>query len=63
MPKQIKKQAPPKEEEQVQEPEIPEQTEAEKLIAETDALLDEIDGMLEEQAEDFVRNYVQKGGE
>jgi ubiquitin-like protein Pup len=26
-------------------------------------LLDEIDEVLEENAEDFVRNYVQKGGE
>ncbi len=28
-----------------------------------DALLDEIDEVLEENAEDFVRAYVQKGGE
>lgn len=28
-----------------------------------DALLDEIDGVLEENAEEFVRNYLQKGGE
>jgi ubiquitin-like protein Pup len=28
-----------------------------------DALLDEIDEVLEENAEDFVRSYVQKGGE
>ena len=28
-----------------------------------DALLDEIDDVLEENAEDFVRAYVQKGGE
>jgi len=26
-------------------------------------LLDEIDEVLEENAEDFVRNYVQKGGQ
>jgi ubiquitin-like protein Pup len=31
--------------------------------AETDALLDEIDGLLEENAEEFVRNYTQKGGQ
>lgn len=37
--------------------------EAEKLKADADALLDEIDGLLEENAEEFVRNYVQKGGE
>ncbi len=28
-----------------------------------DELLDEIDSVLEENAEDFVKNYVQKGGE
>jgi ubiquitin-like protein Pup len=28
-----------------------------------DALLDEIDGVLEENAEEFVRGYVQKGGQ
>lgn len=28
-----------------------------------DALLDEIDSVLEENAEEFVKNYVQKGGE
>lgn len=29
----------------------------------TDELLDEIDGLLEENAEDFVKAYIQKGGE
>jgi ubiquitin-like protein Pup len=28
-----------------------------------DKLLDEIDSVLEENAEEFVKNYVQKGGE
>lgn len=28
-----------------------------------DDLLDEIDGLLEENAEEFVRSYVQKGGQ
>ncbi|MGI8517352.1 MAG: ubiquitin-like protein Pup [Acidimicrobiia bacterium] len=28
-----------------------------------DELLDEIDQVLEENAEEFVRNYIQKGGE
>lgn len=35
----------------------------EKLKAEIDDLLDEIDEVLENNAEEFVRNYVQKGGE
>ena len=29
----------------------------------TDDLLDEIDGLLESNAEEFVRSYVQKGGQ
>ncbi len=33
------------------------------LKAEMDELLDEIDSVLEENAEEFVRAYVQKGGE
>ena len=35
----------------------------EELKAELDDLLDEIDEVLEVNAEDFVRSYVQKGGE
>ncbi len=34
-----------------------------KLKAELDDLLDEIDEVLETNAEDFVRSFVQKGGE
>ncbi|MFE1513126.1 ubiquitin-like protein Pup [Corynebacterium bovis] len=32
-------------------------------VTRTDDLLDEIDGLLESNAEDFVRSYVQKGGQ
>ncbi len=32
-------------------------------LSEVDDLLDEIDSVLEENAEEFVKNYVQKGGE
>ena len=38
-------------------------TKGERLKADLDELLDEIDDVLEENAEEFVRNYVQKGGE
>lgn len=38
-------------------------TKGEQLKADLDDLLDEIDEVLEENAEEFVRNYVQKGGE
>lgn len=34
-----------------------------KLKAELDDLLDEIDEVLESNAEDFVKSYVQKGGQ
>lgn len=34
-----------------------------RLKAELDDLLDEIDEVLETNAEDFVNNYVQKGGQ
>lgn len=35
----------------------------EKLKDDMDALIDEIDEVLEENAEEFVKNYVQRGGE
>ena len=34
-----------------------------ELKEEMDSLVDEIDEVLEENAEEFVKNYVQKGGE
>ena len=58
-----KKQAPARTEEEVSE-EAPAGTErGEKLKADIDDLLDEIDEVLEENSEDFVRSYVQKGGQ
>jgi len=38
-------------------------TKGEKLKEEMDDILDEIDSVLEENAEEFVKSYVQKGGE
>jgi ubiquitin-like protein Pup len=35
----------------------------EKLTEDVDAILDDIDGLLEPNAEDFVRAFVQKGGQ
>jgi ubiquitin-like protein Pup len=35
----------------------------EKLDEDVDSILDEIDEVLEENSEDFIRSYVQKGGE
>jgi ubiquitin-like protein Pup len=59
---QKRKPAPAKQDEKVDE--APPKTEkGEKLKAEMDDLLDEIDDVLETNAEDFVRSYVQKGGQ
>jgi prokaryotic ubiquitin-like protein Pup len=60
---QIKKQAPARTEEETDETAPASTDKGEKLKAELDDLLDEIDEVLEENAEDFVRSYVQKGGE
>ncbi len=35
----------------------------EELKEEMDSLVDEIDAVLEENAEEFVKNYVQRGGQ
>jgi len=35
----------------------------EALDEDVDSILDEIDGVLEENAEDFVKSFVQKGGQ
>jgi prokaryotic ubiquitin-like protein Pup len=35
----------------------------EKLTEDVDAILDEIDDVLETNAEDFVKSFIQKGGE
>ena len=60
---QKKRPVPQRHEDEVVE-ETPATTEkGEKIKAELDDLLDEIDSVLEEQAEDFVRSYIQKGGE
>jgi ubiquitin-like protein Pup len=59
---QKKRSAPPRTEEQVED--SPASTEkGEQIKAEIDDLLDEIDEVLDANAEDFVRSYVQKGGE
>ena len=39
------------------------QEQSHAVVDDTDDLLDEIDDVLEENAEDFVRAYVQKGGQ
>ena len=57
-----KKRTAPAESEQVED--LPEASESgEKLKADMDDLLDEIDSVLETNAEDFVKSYIQKGGQ
>jgi prokaryotic ubiquitin-like protein Pup len=59
---QKKKQAPARQDEVFED--APAKSESgEKIKAELDDLLDEIDEVLESNAEDFVRSYVQKGGQ
>ena len=60
---QKKKQAPTRSDDETVE-DVPAKSEqGEKIKAELDDLLDEIDEVLESNAEDFVKSYVQKGGE
>lgn len=59
---QVRRSAPARESEAAAD--APAATETgEKLKADIDDLLDEIDDVLETNAEDFVRSYVQKGGQ
>lgn len=60
---QKSKQTPNRDEEVVDEAAPATSESGEKLKAELDDLLDEIDEVLETNAEDFVKSYVQKGGE
>ncbi|MDW3179225.1 MAG: ubiquitin-like protein Pup [Acidimicrobiia bacterium] len=58
----IKRTGTPSESEEVED--LPESSESgEKLKADMDDLLDEIDEVLETNAEDFVKSYIQKGGQ
>ena len=65
MPERERKQKPaPKEREEEALEEIPATSErGETLKEDIDDLLDEIDSVLEANAEEFVKSYVQKGGE
>jgi prokaryotic ubiquitin-like protein Pup len=65
MAERERKQKPaPKEREEVVDEEVAATSErGEKLKEDIDDLLDEIDSVLEDNAEEFVRSYVQKGGQ
>lgn len=67
MPSQVQKERlTSKQAEEIVEEDIAQSTEAKAArdkLPEIDDLLDEIDGLLEENAEEFVKAYVQQGGE
>ena len=63
MPEQERRQRPARKE-RVEESEIEAPTkQGEALKEELDELLDEIDSVLEDNAEEFVKSYIQKGGQ
>ena len=65
MPEQEQKRIQKKggEEAEVDAGQITSSSKASELKEEMDDILDEIDSVLEENAEEFVKSYVQKGGE
>ena len=66
MPSSEQKQTPKEdiqEETPQQEPDHDVIEEGESLKEDIDKLLDEIDELLEEDSEEFVENYIQRGGE
>ena len=62
MAERIRKTSPHKTEEESSSEDAP-STPTNALVAELDDLLSEIDDVLETNAEEFVKNYVQKGGQ
>ena len=59
--KKQRKAPPEKEGGSAASPEV--QQKGRRLKEDMDRLLDEIDSVLEENAEEFIKNYVQKGGQ
>ncbi|HWH34082.1 MAG TPA: ubiquitin-like protein Pup [Acidimicrobiales bacterium] len=60
---QRRRPAPRRDDEVVEEETPPRSERGEEIKAELDDLLDEIDAVLEVNSEEFVKSYVQKGGQ
>ncbi len=63
MAEQERKQTRPSGDSETAEETVDTVDQGEEITERIDDLLDEIDSVLEENAEEFVKNYVQKGGE
>ena len=61
--RELKKKTAPARSEEVETEDVAPSESGSKIKAELDDLLDEIDEVLETNAEDFVKSYIQKGGE
>jgi ubiquitin-like protein Pup len=61
--RELKKKSAPQRSEEVEVTDVAPSESGSKIKAELDDLLDEIDEVLETNAEDFVKSYIQKGGE
>ncbi len=59
----IQKSAPPRSDEETTTEHTEPRASGDRLKAELDDLLDEIDEVLETNAEEFVNSYIQKGGQ
>lgn len=61
--RELKKKSPSRRTDETTESDVAASNSGEKLKGDLDDLLDEIDDVLETNAEDFVKSYIQKGGE
>lgn len=59
----VQKQAKPRDNDEVTEVSVAPSKRLASSKEETDALLDEIDAVLEQNATEFIRDYVQRGGQ
>lgn len=63
MAERVQKETPSPQKPEETVPVVPKDLKNQELEKSTDALMDEIDEILEKNAEEFVKAYVQRGGE